>query len=139
MENKLKKKSKYKLLTIISLIVVLAIALLFTCQIKFGSINIPRIAYAIITVNTGKNDYVVIKESKSNQTTNKERGERFFANPKKVIISKPNGNYKLSDYAQANGYNMVEDPTYKFAIEKDGKIEEVDVSIIKYYSLWQWY
>ncbi len=133
----MKNKSRRKSFAVISLIIIIVIALLFTCQIKFGSINIPRIAYAIVTVNTNKNNYVIIKDS--NKITNKNSEKRFFENPKKVIISTPNGNYKLNDYAKENGYNITDEQGSLITVEKDGKTEEVNVSIIRYYSLWKWY
>lgn len=132
----MRNKSRIKSFAVISLII---IALLFTCQVKFGSINIPRIVYAIVTVNTDKNDYVIIKDLKSNKITNKGSAKRFFAHPKKVIIATPNKNYKLNDYAKENGYNITDEQGSLFIIEKDGTSEEVDVSIIGYYSLWKWY
>lgn len=135
----MRNKSRIKSFTVISLIIIIVIALLFTCQIKFGSINIPRIVYAIVTVNTDKNDYVIIKDLKSNKITNKDSNKRFFSNPKKVIIATPNENYKLNDYTKENGYNITDEQGSLFTIEKDGKSEEVDVSIIGYYSLWKWY
>lgn len=133
----MKNKSRRKSFAVISLIIVIVIALLFTCQVKFGSINIPRIAYAIVTVNTDKNNYVIIKDS--NKITNKNSDKRFFENPKKVIIATPNANYKLNDYAKENGYNITDEQGSLITIEKDGKTEEVNVSIIRYYSLWKWY
>lgn len=133
----MKNKSRRKSFAVISLIIVIVIALLFTCQVKFGSINIPRIAYAIVTLNTDKNNYVIIKDS--NEITNKNSDKRFFANPKKVIIATPNANYKLNDYAKENGYNITDEKGSLITVEKDGKTEEVNVSIIRYYSLWKWY
>lgn len=133
----MKNKSRRKSFAVISLIIVIVITLLFTCQVKFGSINIPRIAYAIVTVNTDKNNYVIIKDS--NKITNKNSDKRFFANPKKVIIATTNANYKLNDYAKENGYNITDEQGSLITVEKDGKTEEVNVSIIKYYSLWKWY
>lgn len=135
----MRNKSRIKSFAVISLIIIIVIALLFTCQIKFGSINIPRIVYAIVTVNTDKNDYVIIKDLKSNKITNKDSNKRFFANRKKVIIATPNENYKLNDYAKENGYSITDEQGSLFTIEKDGTSEEVDVSIIGYYSLWKWY
>lgn len=75
----MKNKSRRKSFAVILLIIVIVIALLFTCQVKFGSINIPRIAYAIVTLNTDKNNYVIIKDS--NKITNKNSDKRFFCKP----------------------------------------------------------
>lgn len=130
-------------ITIAALSVILFIFFsLFIFQIKFGSINIPRIIYATIVVNTSENKYYIIKDDNSHKNTSESNSKKnFFASPKKVIIATPNSNYNFSDYVKSIGYNIVEDKQYggKIVIEKDGNQEEVFISSNQYYSLWQWY
>lgn len=124
------------------LILILMCSLLFVFQIKFGSINIPRIIYATITVNNGKNDYFIVKDNNpNNKTSGSNSKEVFFANPKKVIIATPNNNYNFSDYVESIGYNIIENEQYgsKIVIENNNNKEEVFISTNQYYSLWQWY
>ncbi len=117
-------------------------SLLFISQIKFGSINIPRIIYATIAVNNSENEYFIIKDDNLNKKTSGGNSkEIFFASPKKVIIATPNNNYNFSDYVESIGYNIVEEEQYgsKIVIEKGNNKEEVFILSNKYYSLWQWY
>lgn len=124
-------KSKKKMIIILSIIFVLIIGLSFVSELKFGTINVPHIIYAIFTVNTGDNEYVVVKDSdtKSNK----------FATPKKVIIATPNEDYNFNNYLKSNGYNVLDRLGSQITIEKDNKQEEVYISANKYYNLWQWY
>lgn len=81
-------------ITIAALSVILFIFFsLFIFQIKFGSINIPRIIYATIAVNNSENEYFIIKDVNSNKKSSDSNSkEIFFASPKKVIIATPNSN-----------------------------------------------
>lgn len=138
----LMKHNKLKFIVLITLILMLLCSLLFVSQIKFGSINIPRIIYATIAVNTSENEYFVIKDYNSRKNASDSNSkETFFASPKKVIIATPNNNYNFSDYVESIGYNIVEEEQYgsKIVIEKGNNKEEVFISTNQYYSLWQWY
>lgn len=139
---KLQHKYKYKWIIIIPLFLIIMCSLLFISQIKFGSINIPRIIYATIAVNTSENEYFVIKDYNSHKNASDSNSkETFFASPRKVIIATPNNNYNFSDYVESIGYNIVEEEQYgsKIVIEKGNNKEEVFISTNRYYSLWQWY
>ena len=115
-------------------------SLLFFSQIKFGSINIPRIIYATIAVNTNEKEYIIIKDNNSNKNANDINSkEKIFASPKKVIIATPNDNYNFSDYVESNDYNILEQSGSQITIEKEGKKDTVYIEINQYYSLWQWY
>ena len=117
--------SKHKKIFFISstfLFVAIVGAVLFASLVKFGSANIPRIAYAIISVNYGNNDYVVVKDTM----------------PKKVIIATPGGDYNFEDYAKSMGYEITEVFGSQFSIEKDDNKEFVYVTTNRYYSLWLW-
>ena len=118
-----------------STVAVLTLALLFFSQIKFGSVNIPRIIYSVYVVNNRDEKYCVIKDDSSRESNG---AESVFASPKKVIMATP-GNYNFSDYVEANGYSVVNRFGSEVTVEKDGKIEVVYVQTNKYYRLWQWY
>ncbi len=138
----MERKYRLKLTISISLIFILLCSVLFIFQIKFGSINAPRIVYAVISVNNSDNDFFVIKDARSNKKSSDGNSEEpFFANPKKVVIATPDSDYNFSDYVKSIGYDIVEDKQYgsKIVIEKDGNKEEVFISSNLYYSLWQWY
>lgn len=124
-------KSKKKIIIILSIIFVLIIGLSFVSELKFGTMNVPRIIYAMITVNTGDNEYVIVKDS---DTKNDK-----FATPKKVIIASPNEDYNFYNYLESNGYNILDRFGSQIIIEKDNKKEEVYISTNKYFNLWQWY
>ncbi|WP_454970270.1 hypothetical protein [Eubacterium sp.] len=125
---------------ILSAIIAITCSLLFFSQIKFGSINIPRIIYATIAVNTNEKEYIIIKENDSNKKANDINSkEKIFASPKKVIIATPNDNYNFSDYVESNDYNILEQSGSQITIEKEGKKDIVYIKINQYYSLWQWY
>ena len=133
-------KHKSKLIIIISLFCLLICSLLFFSQIKIGSINIPRIIYATIAVNTNEKEYIIIKDNNSNKNANDINSkEKIFASPKKVIIATPNDNYNFSDYVESNDYNILEQSGSQITIEKEGKKDTVYIEINQYYSLWQWY
>lgn len=124
-------KSKKKIIIILSIIFVLIIGLSFVSELKFGTMNVPRIIYAMITVNTGDNEYVIVKDS---DTKNDK-----FATPKKVIIASPTGDYNFDNYLESNGYNVLDRFGSQIIIENDNKKEEVYISTNKYFNLWQWY
>lgn len=124
-------KSKKKMIIILSIIFVLIIGLSFVSELKFGSINVPRIVYSILTVNTGDSEYIIVKDSKTKSDK--------FAIPKKVIISSSNGDYDFNYYLKSNEYNVVDRFGNQVIIEKENKQEEVYISTNKYYCLWQWY
>lgn len=96
------KQKKIFLISSTFLFVAIVGAVLFVSLVKFGSVNIPKIAYAIMSVNYGSKDYVVIKDSDTHKVSD-ENKEEFFAVPQKVIIAKSNGDYNFYDYAQSNG------------------------------------
>ena len=138
----MKRKNRLKLTISISLIFILLCSAMFIFQIKFGSINIPRIIYAVISVNISDNNFVVVKDVNSNKKSSDSNSEEvFFASPKKVIIATPNINYNFSDYVESIGYNILEDKQFggKIVIEKDGNEEEVFISSNRYYDMWKWY
>lgn len=133
-------KHKFKLIIIILLLFILICSLLFFSQIKFGSINIPRIIYATIVVNNSDNKYYIIKDDNSHKNASESNSKKtFFASPKKVIIATPNNNYGFNDYVETNGYNVLEQFGSQVTIEKDGKKDIVYIESNQYYSLWQWY
>ena len=131
------KRKKIFFISSTFLFVAIVGAVLFASLVKFGSANIPKIAYAIVSVNYGDKDYVVIKDGDTHKTSD-ENTEEFFAIPQKVIIAKPDGDYNFYDYAQSMGYEITEQFGSRIAIEKDDNKEFVYVTINRYYSLWLW-
>ena len=132
-------RKRKKIFIISSTFLFLAIigAVLFISLVKFGSVNIPRIAYAVISVNYGNKDYVVIKDCNTHKNSDEDK-EEFFVTPKKVIIATPDGDYNFYDYAQSMGYEITEQYGSQVAVEKDDIKEFVHITINRYYSLWLW-
>lgn len=126
---------KRSIIILTSTVAVLTCALLSFSQIRFGSVNIPRIIYSAYVVNNRDEKYCVIKDDPSRESNG---ANSFFTSPKKVIMATTD-NYGFSDYVEAGGYSVVDRFGSQVTIEKDGKSEVVYVQTNKYYSLWQWY
>ena len=118
-------KSRKKLTGVLAalLCVCLITAALFVSYVKFNSINLPKIVYAVAAVSSGSEDYVVIR-----------------GNYKKVIIADPNDPDAFYKYLEANGYKELEEERMgsMHTVEKDGVKELVHVHGNAYYRLWLW-
>lgn len=103
--------------------VCLIAAAMFVSFVKFNSVNLPKIIYAVAAVSNGSEDYVVIR-----------------GNHKKVIIADPNDPNAFYKYLEANGYTELEEERMgsMHFIEKDGVSEVVHVNGNAYYRLWLW-
>lgn len=110
---------------------------LFVSLVKFGSINVPRIAYAVLSVNYGNKDYVVIKDCDTHKNSDEDK-EEFFAIPKKVVLAAPDGNYSFGDYIKSIDYEITDQYGSQVTIEKDNNKEFVYVTVNRYFSLWLW-
>lgn len=106
---------KFKKCRIIVLVIIFLSLLSYW---KFGSINFPKVAWAIVQVNTTDTEYVVVK-----------------GGAKKVIIARGD---TLKKYATSTGYKVVDQVGSLYTIEKDGEKESVLVSGRSYCSLWRW-
>lgn len=131
------KRKKIFIISSSLLFIAIVGAVLFVSLVKFGSINIPRIAYAIVSVNNGSKDYVVIKDCNTHEDSD-ENKEDFFAIPKKIIIATPDGDYCFDDYVKSIDYEITEQYGSQVTIDKDDHKEFVYVTINRYYSLWLW-
>lgn len=118
-------KNKKRLTAALAAIVCvcLILAAMFVSYVKFNSINLPKIVYAVVVVSSGSEDYVVIR-----------------GNYKKVIIADPNDPDAFYKYLETNGYTELEEERMgsMHTVEKDGVTELVHVNGNAYYRLWQW-
>ena len=115
-------KKKKTAIAVIVCVCLIASAMLVSF-IKFNSVNLPKIIYAVAAVSSGNEDYVVIR-----------------GNYKKVIIAASNDPDTFYKYLESNGYTELEEEQMgsMHVIEKDGKKEVVELSANGYYRLWNW-
>ena len=119
-------KTKKKVAATLAVIVCICLiaASMFVSYVKFNSVNLPRIMYAMAAVSIGNDDYVVIRE-----------------NYKKVIIADPNDPDIYHKYLESIGYTELEEEQMGalHTIEKNGEKELVELSsVFGYYRLWVW-
>lgn len=118
-------KERKRTTAVIAMIVCVCLiaAAMFVSFVKFNSINLPKIIYAVAAVSSGSEDYVVIRE-----------------NYKKVIIADPNDPDAFSNYLESIAYTELEEEQMGgiHVIEKDGEKELVSLSANGYYRLWLW-
>lgn len=119
----MKNKKKVTATLAALLCICLITAAMFVSYVKFNSINLPKIVYAVAAVSSGSEDYVVIR-----------------GNYKKVIIADPNDPNAFYKYLEANGYKELEEELMgsMHIVEKDGVTEQVHVSGNAYYRLFLW-
>lgn len=128
-------KKKSKIIIIMSVFIIMICSVFCVSLMNFGSINIPKIASAIINVNNDKSNYVVVKEKSANN-----KKENLFSIPKKSIIATPNKDFTITDYANENGYKIIDQMGSQFTLSKDGEIEEAYCpSANQYFALWTFY
>lgn len=118
-------KERKRTIAVIAMIVCVCLiaAAMFVSFVKFNSVNLPKIAYAVVAVSSGNEEYVVICE-----------------NHKKVIIADPNDPDAFYRYLESLGYTELEEEQMgsMHIIEKDGEKEAVLLSANGYYRLWIW-
>ncbi len=110
---------------IISLLVIaLIIAPAAFSFIKFGTINYPKVAIALSSINTGRAKYVEVS-----------------SRPTKVVLATPDDPMKaFTEYMEENGYTIVEDKQLGgcYVVSKNDIEEKIFFSVNSYYSLWRW-
>lgn len=91
---------------------------------KFGTINFPKVANALISISQGDNEYVEIKSA-----------------PHKIILASPENAMQLFvKYMSEQGYTILADEQLGglIIVSLNGQKETVAFSINRYYSKWEW-
>lgn len=108
----MKKHKRTTAVIAMTVCVCLIVAAMFVSFVKFNSVNLPKIVYAVVAVSSGNKEYVVICE-----------------NHKKIIIADPNDPDAFYKYLESLGYTELEEEQMGgiHVIEKDGEKELVSL------------
>ena len=131
-------KIKKKFIVIIPILCVLVVGLSILSEQKFGTINFPYVASAIIKVNITDKKLVIVKNK---EQILQQNSDNSFASPTKVIIATPQKSYDVfMDYIKKEGYIIIDDETFGsvVTIEKSGQKQKVEFKVNSYYSIWLW-